>query len=142
MVTCRWWSAVMLRWVALVCRCSLSPVGFRGPGRWSAPGRRGRHGGGQGTPGPGVFGVEHRVDDKSVYVLVFQAVEDRGARRGGCVTSRAIRSFARCCDTDGAGLSMRSANSLTESSPSMSVHNSRTRVGSASMRKTSTTSLT
>ena len=49
---------------------------------------------------------------------------------------------ARCCETDGAGLSMRSANSLTDSSPSTSVHSSRTRVGSASIRKTSTTSRT
>lgn len=54
-------------------------------------------------------------------------------------TNRAIRSFARCCDTDGAGLPMWVARSLTDISRSTSAHNTWTRVASANVRNTSTT---
>ncbi|SHW37623.1 Uncharacterised protein [Mycobacteroides abscessus subsp. abscessus] len=53
-----------------------------------------------------------------------------------------MRNFAKCWDTDGAGLPTESASSLTESSPAVSAHKTRTRVASASIRKTSTTSPT
>ncbi|SKT52285.1 Uncharacterised protein [Mycobacteroides abscessus subsp. abscessus] len=53
-----------------------------------------------------------------------------------------MRNFAKCWDTDAAGLPTKSASSLTESSPTVSAHKTRTRVASASIRKTSTTSPT
>jgi hypothetical protein len=50
-----------------------------------------------------VFGVVHRVGDELADVIVLQPentwVPSRLVR-----TNRAIRSFARCCDTDGPGL--------------------------------------
>jgi hypothetical protein len=30
-----------------------------------------------------MFGVEHRIDHQLAYVVIFQAVEDRGARPAG-----------------------------------------------------------
>ena len=92
----------------------------------------------RGHPGSGVFGVVHRVNDQLAHVLVLQAVEDRGAHPAGR-TSRAIRSLARCCDTDGAGFATFSANSLTDNSPSANAHNTWIRVESANIRNTSTT---
>ena len=54
-------------------------------------------------------------------------------------TSRAIRSLAKCWDTDGAGLSTWSAKSPTDISARTSAHRIWTRVASANIRNTSTT---
>ena len=59
-----------------------------------------------GTPTGGVLGVVHRVDDELADVVVLEPVEHCVPSRR-VRTSRAIRSFARCCDTDGAGLPTR-----------------------------------
>ncbi len=90
-----------------------------------------------GDAGAGVLGVEDRIDHQLPHVLVFQAVENRRLVPAG--TSRAIRSFARCWETEGAGLWMCSASSFTDISRSASDHRTCTRVASASIRNTSTT---
>lgn len=88
-----------------------------------------------------MLGVENGVDDELAHVLVLQTVKivvpSRRVR-----TSRAIRSFARCWETDGAGLPTCSASSLTDISRSASDHSTCTRVASASIRNTSTTKQT
>jgi hypothetical protein len=87
----------------------------------------------------GVFGVEHCVGDQfcpmwSLSRLYKIVVPSRRVR-----TSRAIRSFAKCWDTDGAGLPTWAARSLTDISRLTNAHNNWTRVASASIRNTSAT---
>jgi hypothetical protein len=64
----------------------------------------------------GVLGVAHAVADQPSHVLVLKPVKHlRPSRR--VRTNLAIRSLARCWDTDGAGLPTRSASSLIQNSP-------------------------
>lgn len=58
----------------------------------------------------GVFGVVHGIDDEVANVFVLQFVEDLGAVPA-VRTSRAIRSLARCWDTDGPGFPIAVARS-------------------------------